>query len=170
MKTLKKLFGYLMLALIMASLSHCSSAQKLQKEAPTTFGETYYKQWVSGVAEGPSGLNIFIELTDESIQLDSVYFRGKVAKFEVKPANKLLFIGRFINESTEKRDMIMNSNTAQEYGNKAPKIETNNPFNLGQNECVVSYKHNGKTKYYKLNNIVKKESIAIPMSPRSDNN
>ena len=170
MKTLKKLFGYLMLVVIMASLSHCSSAQKLQKDAPTTFGETYYKHWVSGVAEGPSGLNIFIELRDESIQLDSVYFRGKVAKFEVKPANKLLFIGRFINESTEKRDMIMNSNTAQEYGNTAPKIETNNPFDLGQNECVVSYKNNGKTRYYKLTNIVKKESIHIPMSPRSDNN
>ena len=64
----------------------------------------------------------------------------------------------------------MNSNTAQEYGNTAPKIETNNPFNLGQNECVVSYKLNGKTRYYKLTNIVKKESIDIPMSPRSDNN
>ena len=170
MKTVNRIFGLLILIVIMAGLSHCSSAQKLQKEAPTEFGETYYEQWVSGVAQGPSGLNIYIELKGESIQLDSVFFRGKVAKLEVEPSNKLLFIGRFINESTEKRDMIMSSNTDQEYGNTAPEIKTNNPFDLGQSECVVSYKHKDETRYYKLVNIVKKESAGIPMSPRSDNN
>lgn len=170
MKTVNKTFGLLILIVIMVSLSHCSSAQKLQKVAPTEFGETYYEQWVSGVAQGPSGLNIYIELKDESIQLDSVYFRGKVAKFEVKPANKLLFIGRFINESTEKRDVIMSSNMDREYGNTAPEIKTKIPFDLGQSECVVSYQYKDEIRYYKLTNIVKKESPGIPMSPRSDNN
>lgn len=170
MKAIRKIIGLFMLTVITASFTQCSSAQKLQKKAPTTFGETYYKQWISGVAQGPSGLNVFIELKDDAIQLDNVYFRGKVAKFEVKPANKLLFIGRFINESTEKTDRIMNSNTTEEYGNKAPEVPLNIPFELAQDECVVSYKSNGKTKYYKLTNVVKKESRDIPMSPQRDNN
>jgi hypothetical protein len=46
----------------------------------------------------------------------------------------------------------------------------NIPFELAQDECVVSYKSNGKTKYYKLTNLVKKESRDIPMSPQRDNN
>jgi len=170
MKAIRKIIGLLMLTVITAGFTQCSSTQKLQKKTPTAFGETYYEQWVSGVAQGPSGLNVFIELKDDAIQLDSIYFRGKAAKFEVKPANKLLFIGRFINASTEKIDRIMNSNTTEEYGNKAPEITLKIPFKLAQNECVVSYTSNGKTKYYKLTNVVKRESRDIPMSPQRDTN
>ena len=170
MKTTNKIAGLLILTLVLVSFSQCSSAQKLQKKAPTTFGETYYEQWVSGVAEGPSGINVFIELRDESLQLDSIYFRGKVAKFEVKPSNKTLFIGRFINESNDKKDIMMSSNSNEEYGNKAPELPKKIPFELKDDECVVSYKSNGKTKYYKIANLVKKQSIDIPMSPASNNN
>ena len=170
MKTVKKIFGLLMLVLIMTSLSQCSSAQKLQKNPPVTFGETYYMHWVSGVAEGPSGINVFIELKDESIQLDSIYFRGKAAKFEVKPGNKTLFIGRFIDEPRKNTDRVISSNTNEEYGNEAPVIPKTIPFELMENECVVSYKSKGKTKYYKVTNLVKKQSRDIPMSPKQNNN
>jgi len=170
MKTVKKIIGLLVLTVIMTSFSQCSSTQKLQKTPPVAFGETYFEQWVSGVAQGPSGINVFIELKDESIQLDSVYFRGRVAKFEVKPSNKLLFIGRFKNESKEKTDRIMSSDANEEYGNIVPEISTKIPFELTQNECVISYKSDGKTKYYKVTNLVKKQSRDIPMSPARNNN
>ena len=39
-----------------------------------------------------------------------------------------------------------------------------------ENECVVSYKSKGKTKYYKVTNLVKKQSRDIPMSPKQNNN
>ncbi|PTM07966.1 MAG: hypothetical protein DA407_09325 [Bacteroidetes bacterium] len=170
MKTINKIAGLLTLTLVLVSFSQCSSAQKLQKNAPTAFGETYYEQWVSGVAGGPSGINVFIELKNESLQLDSIYFRGKVSKFEVKPSNKLLFIGRFINETKDKTDMIISSNTNEEYGNKAIELPLKIPFELENDECVVSYKINGKTKYYKIANLIKKQSLDIPMSPASNNN
>jgi hypothetical protein len=170
MRTIKQISILAMLTLIMTSFSQCSSAQKLQKKAPIVFGETYYEQWVSGVAGGPSGINVFIELKDESLQLDSIYFRGKVSKFEVKPSNKLLFIGRFITESKDNIDMMISTNTNEEYSNKAPELPIKIPFELENDECVVSYKISGKTKYYKIANLVKKQSPDIPMSPVPNNN
>ena len=163
MKLVKQILGLVILTFIMASFSQCSSAQKLQKEAPTTFGEVYFQKWVSGMAQGPSGINIFIEVKNDNMQLDSVYFRGKVAKLDIDKSNKLLYVGRFISKSTEKRDIIMHKDATEEYGNKAPEISAKIPFELAPFECVISYKVNGKTKYFKLTDLEEKESKDHPM-------
>lgn len=163
MKTIKQILGLLILTLIMASFSQCSSAQKLQKKAPTTFAKVYFDQWVSGMAQGPSGTNIFIEVRNNEVELDSVYFRGKVAKLDKDNTNNLLYIGRFMSKSTEKMDVIMHKDASEEYGNKAPELPVKIPFELSPFECVVSYKVKGKTKYFKLTDIVKKESLDVPM-------
>lgn len=152
-----------MLTCIMASFSQCSSTQKLQREAPTTFGEVYFEQWVSGMAQGPSGTNIFIEVKHDNVQLDSVYFRGKVTKLNLDKSNKLLYIGRFISNSTEIKDVIMHKDALKEYGNKAPVIPAKIPFELTPFECVISYKVNDKIKYFKLSDIKEKESKDLPM-------
>ena len=89
MRIVKQILGLVMLTCIMASFSQCSSTKKLQKEAPTTFGEVYFEQWVSGMAQGPSGTNIFIEIKQDNVQLDSVYFRGKVTKLDIDKSNKI---------------------------------------------------------------------------------
>ena len=159
-----------MLTLIMTSFSQCSSAQKLQKDAPMTFGEVYCQKWVSGMAEGPSGINIFIEVKDDAVQLDSVYFRGKATKLELDNSDELKYVGRFVSKSKEKTDMVLSSDPKQEYGNKAPEIPVKIPFELGLNECVVSYKLNGETAYYKLSNVVEKPTKDVPMSPATKNN
>ncbi|MEZ4796924.1 MAG: hypothetical protein R2785_07120 [Flavobacteriaceae bacterium] len=163
MRIVKQILGLVMLTCIMASFSQCSSTQKLQKEAPTTFGEVYYEQWVSGIAQGPSGTNIFIEVKHDNVQLDSVYFRGKATKLDIDKSNKLLYIGRFISNSTEIKDVIMHKDANEEYDNKAPELPAKIPFELTPFECVVSYKVKGKTKYFKFTDIVKKESLDVPM-------
>jgi len=170
MKTLKPLLGLILLTLIMTSFSQCSSAQKLQKEAPTTFGDVYCKKWVSGVAQGSSGLDIYIQLKKDAVQLDSVYFRGKGTKLELSESNKLLYIGKFISKPKGKTDVVMSSDSKQEYGNKPPELPIKIPFELAPNECVVSYKINGKTKYYKLQNVIEKRSMDVPMSLPTKNN
>ena len=107
----------------MTSFSQCSSAQKLQKETPIKFGTSYYQHWVAGIQGGGSGINLFIEtegILKENIQLDSVYFRGMVAKFEVKPNYPTLYIGRFSLKANQKRDIIMSNKPKAEYGNKLP--------------------------------------------------
>ncbi len=170
MKTLKQIFKLLTLTVIMSSFSQCSSAQKLQKEAPTTFGNVYCKQWVSGMAEGPSGLDIFIEIKDLKFQLDSVYFREKVTKLNRHPQKTGFYVGSFTSPSTQKQDIIMSSDSKEEYGNKIPEKPIKIPFQLAHNECVVSYKVNGNTKYYKLTNVAEIHSMDVPMSPAPNNN
>ena len=152
-----------MLTCIMASFSQCSSTQKLQKEAPTTFGEVYFEQWVSGMAQGPSGTNIFIEVKHDNVELDSVYFRGEATKLDIDKSNNLLYIGRFISNSTEIKDVIMHKDASKEYGNTAPVIPAKIPFELTPFECVISYKVNDKTKYFKLSDIKEKETKDLPM-------
>jgi hypothetical protein len=170
MKTLKQVFGLLLLTVLMTSFSQCSSAQKLQTKAPIAFGDVYCKKWVSGVAQGPSGLDIYIPVKGNAVQLDSVYFRGKGAKLEINESNNLLYIGKFASTSKEKTDLIMSSNSKQEYGNKPPTLPVEIPFELAPNECVVSYKVNGKTKYYKLENVVEKRDMDVPMTAPTKNN
>jgi hypothetical protein len=163
MRIIKRLIGLVFLTIVMASFSKCSSAPKLQKEAPTTFGKVYFERWVSGMAQGPSGTTLFIEVKDDNVKLDSVYFRGQGTKLEVDKSSNLRYIGKFTSKSTEKIDRIMSSDPKQEYGNKPPKMPVKIPFDLAASECVVSYKINGKTKYFKLIDIAEKESNDHPM-------
>ena len=170
MKNLKQILELVVLTIIMTSFSQCSSAQKLQNKAPTAFGEIYFQKWIAGVEGGGSGVNIVIETLNSNVKLDSVYFHGKVAKLEVKPNNELIYIGRFISEFNKKENMVISFDTKQEYGNKAPVLPKKIPFELKDDECVVSYLESGKTKYYKLSNIIEKRSMDIPMSPNPNNN
>jgi len=170
MKTLKQIFKLLILTVIMSSFSQCSSAQKLQKEAPTTFGNIYCKQWVSGMADGPSGMDIFIEVKDSEFQPDSVYFREKVAKLNKHSQKEGVFVGRFTSPSTQKKDIVMNSDSKAEYGNKMPEKPIKISFDLAHNECVISYEANGKTKYYKITNVAEIQMVEVPMSPVPNNN
>lgn len=165
---MKLIANVFLLVLIITSFSHCSSAQKLQKEAPVKVGTAYYQHWVAGIQGGGSGINIFIPTEgtlEESIQLDSVYFRGKVSKLEVKPNNPTLFIGRFSLKANQKKDIIMSNKPNAEYGNELPEMNTKIPFELKENECVVSYEEDDKTKYFKINNVVEKQPLYYPSAP-----
>jgi len=149
------------MSFIMVSFSQCSSAQKLQKNAPTALGNVYCQSWIAGVQGGGAGINIFIPIEDTSIVLDSVYFRGKAAKLATKPQNTKLFIGRFMSDFNKPDDM------SPEFGNKkdTPKVEEKIPFELKDNQCVVSYKDGDITKYFKVENVVEKASIPRPSAP-----
>lgn len=163
METSKRALGLLSLTLILVSFSQCASTQKLQKKSPTIFGETYFQKWVAGVEGGGSGLNIFIEVKDDAIQLDSVYFRGKGVDLKTHPKNESLYVGSFVSQSQNIQDLTMSSDSKTEYGNKMPEKPVKIPFELAFNECVVSYKAKGETKYYKLINVAEIHSIDVPM-------
>lgn len=163
MKSFQKFFKLICLALLSMSFSQCACKMKLQNEAPTTFGETYYQSWVAGVKGGGSGTNVFIEVKDENITLDSIYFRGKVSKFETKPSSPSLYIGRFKGNSNTEEKTVISSNDN--------KVEAEDfPFKLKENECVVSYTENEKVKYYKISNLKKKPLEALPMSAPPNKN
>lgn len=156
--------------IILISFTNCSSAQKLQKAAPIVFDEVYCQSWVAGVQGGGSGINLFISTPSElpnTIQLDSVYFRGKVAKMQRQAGGKIIYVAYFRTEFNQKTDIIMSGNAQEEYGNALPKKTTKIPFKLKENECVISYKNGSKTQYYKIENIVEIQPEHYP-SARPD--
>lgn len=163
MKTVQNFFKLLCLTLLSVSFSQCASTMKLQKEAPTTFGETYFQEWVAGVQGGGFGINVFIQVNDKNVILDSIYFRGEVTELKTKPANASLFIGRFKGEAnTQEPSLITTTDEKVE--------EVDFPFNLKENECVVSYKDGDKLKYFKITDMKEKPLEALPMSAPPNKN
>lgn len=164
-------FKYVLTMLVlMATLFQCSTAQKLQKEAPINFGEVYCQTWVAGIQGGGSGLNLYIptsHMTLDHQTLDSVYFRGQVAKLEIKEGSDgIIYVGRFqSNFNQPKDDVILSSDQTEEYQNKLPIKTIQIPFELGDDECVVSYQKNDKTLNYKISNIVQKAPLNYPSAP-----
>ena len=166
--TMKKFESVLLTVLIfvaMTSFSQCSSSRKLQKKAPDGIGQVYCQRWVAGVEGGGSGLNIFIPVTNAELLLDSVYFRGKAAKLEFKK-EAMMFVGRYTSEINKKKDLILSGDPKEEYGNEMPKIEKPIPFKLEENECVLSYQEGDETKYFKVTNVVEKQTLAFPSAPQ----
>lgn len=168
MAAIKNIASLIILPFIMFSFSQCSSQKKLQKEAPLQFEGAYCQTWIGGLEGAGSGINIFIPakaMPNANIELDSVYFRGKSAKLTTKPQNNFLFIGRFSTAINQKKDIIMSADGKQEFGNEMPIIPEKIPFELKEDECVISYKEGNKTKYFKINNIVEKKAEYYPSAP-----
>lgn len=123
--------------------------------------KTYYQNWVLGVRGGGSGTDIFIskDLLKNKL-LDSVYFKGKGTSLE---SNKTHYIGYFKKEISQ---IIEGVGTVNENDSKTADKKTSIPFELNNNEAVVSYSENGKTKYLKLTNIREKKMLAYPPAPK----
>lgn len=149
----------------MTSFSQCSSSKKLQKNTPEGIGQVYCQSWVAGVEGGGSGLDIYIPVTDTELALDSVYFRGKAAKLEFKK-EAMMFVGRYPSEFNKKKDMVMSQDPKEEYGNEMPVIDKPIPFELQENECVISLIEADKTKYFKITDVVEKQALAYPSAPQ----
>lgn len=137
----------------MFSASKCDNSQKMIESPPFKTGEIICEGWES--EKNGSGMNLFIPITaGKEIELDSAYFRGNIVKLEkVKRDSYLVYIGRFKNTSLSNRDIIMHSDPKKEVGNVPPLPKKKMPFELKENEAVISFIENNKEKYYKLKNI-----------------
>ena len=165
---MKFLTNLILFSVVLTCFTQCSSAQKLEKETPFKIGSIYFQNWVAGIEGGGYGINIFISIEDfsqDKIELDSVYFRGKVSKFETKRNNLGLFIGRFSTPFNQKRDLIMSNKPNAEYGNEAPQANFKILFDLKDDECVISFKEGNKTKYFRVENVVEKRLLQYPSAP-----
>ncbi|WP_460220467.1 hypothetical protein [Psychroserpens sp. MEBiC05023] len=167
MNIIKRVSSLLVMLFLMASFSQCSTAQKLERKAPTQFGEVYCQEWIAGVQGAGSGLTIFIPVNDISIVLNEVYFRGQMSKLEVNSANPQLYIGRFKTDINQSSELILSSDQKEEYANKMHEKPKEFPFELKDNECVVSYQIGDKIMYYMISNVVQKVPLSYPSSPRN---
>ncbi len=169
MRKLKQAFSCIAILILTMSFLRCSTAKALQSKAPISLGDVYCQSWVAGVKGGGAGLNIFIPTTDTSVKLEQVYFRGKVASLETREG---LYIGRYSSGENQLKHLALGTESKEDKV-ITPKDEAF-PFTLKDSECVVSYKENNKTKYFKIKNVLQKEKqynlSAPPQNQRNFNN
>jgi hypothetical protein len=147
MKTLSML-------LLILSFSQCGST-KYEKNTPFTIDSANYKVWTGG-QPGVHGVNVQIELKEKSnINFDSLYFRNKVAKVEFKEA--ILIIANYNTSKKKHSDFILHLDSKKEVQNKLPTQEKF-PFELSENEAMLTYQINGKTKYYKIKEMKERDT------------
>lgn len=162
MKNMKRIALYFFSSIMVYGLAQCKSGYQLEKESSLEIGDAYYQYWVAGVEGGGSGINLFIPIKSvpENITLDSIYFRNKKSTIEM--VNNNLAVGRFKSKTNTKKELIMSNEPFAEYANEVPKIPEKVPFDLKDDECVISYTENNRTKYFKISNIIKKEPKYFP--------
>ncbi|MBX2828977.1 MAG: hypothetical protein KTR22_12500 [Flavobacteriaceae bacterium] len=163
MKYLKQLTALLGLVACLMAFSNCAGGKdtmySLEQEPPFKIAGSYFQKWVAGVEQGGSGVNVYITIKDisEDIEIRNVYFRNKVGKAKVNPSNPDKFVAYFKKEMN--RDIIMDSDPAKEAKN-TPSDEF--PFDLDDDEAVISYFQNDTEKYFKISEIEEKPMIAYP--------
>lgn len=153
--------GLLVAVAILIGLTNCANGKKVQEETAAAIGQPFYTTWTGGVKTAGSGVNLYIPIEAslvDRVELDSVYFRGKKAKLESRRdeshTDSLWYVAYFRTAQKEKApDLIMHRDAKKEYGNKAPEILRDFPFQLEDDEAMLSYKKKGETGYLKISGI-----------------
>ena len=141
-------YFYLLFSAIIATtfFTNCAGNKDLQERSPAQMGGVY-------TVTDASSLTLFIPvetIQTNRVSLDSVYFRGRAAVLEQEGATPGLFKARF---NTAKPDLIMSSDPREEYANKMPEKSGKTPFEIKEDEAILVFTQNNKTKYYKITGI-----------------
>ena len=154
---MNKLVSILISVIILLTFSFCCVTKSNIKGAtaenhPFKVTKATSNTWVGG-QPGVKGIKITITIDNSEIKLDSIFFRNRKAELK-RDTNSLLpfFVGIMILPNTEK-DYILDKNPVKEYGNKPPNTLLNIPFELKNNEAIVSYIYEENTYYYKIEKI-----------------
>ena len=156
-----KLLKLLSIPLILLILTKCAS-YKLENKTPFKIISAISNARVGGMPGSPGGTQVRIIYTAENkIQFDSIYFQGKKVKASNFDSGDQKIVSANIYHSTTKKDFEMNGDANKEYGNTPPAKKNTIPFKLNENELVISYIVNNKTKYYKVSPVKKGETVLM---------
>lgn len=162
---------------LVVCFSQCSSSQKAMKVNKTiTVKQTqatdvYYQHWIAGVQGGGSGTNVFVaqSVLNDIVPVEA-FFRNSISVIEpVKQHGKIYFVGRFKGTANQTKDYIMDGEAKQEHQNtidSKPKQKRPFPFDLADDELVLSYKKDNAINFLKLKGIQEKPLQAYPSAPR----
>jgi hypothetical protein len=142
------------------SFFSCSSPKEVSTSIPYEIKTVYFQKWIGGQELSGSGTNFHLQFKNtlpENIKLTKLYFQGKEGVF-IKE-NETSFIALLPDKT--KNDLILDGNSINEYGNKAPEI-VNPKFDLQSNQAVIEFQQGNTIKLYKLNAIAEKELLAYP--------
>ena len=157
MKTIK----FLSILFILLGFSQCGGSI-LVKKSILKVEKAIYNKWFGG-QPGVSGTKVEIHLKDASeVIFVALYFQGKRTKVEVSQMEKFTrVIAHFSTSKRKNRNLILDADITKELENTLPSLEEF-PFQLKENEAILSYKKEGKTLYFKIENIKKLQSISFP--------
>ncbi|WP_157662452.1 hypothetical protein [Polaribacter sp. SA4-10] len=146
---------------ILFSFTQCGSI-KVEKNPPFKIEKASYNNWVGG-QPGVRGTKVEIALKENSsIIFDSLFFRNKSTKVEINTAgSKMLLIGHFNTSKRQNRDLILDADVTKEMKNTPPDVN-DFPFELKENQAIISYKVGYKIKYFKIENIEKTKPVFFP--------
>lgn len=158
---------FLPVLILSVSFLNCAGSQisesdiMFEKSPPFTIEEAYFQKWVSGMKEGGSGIRIHIILESKKpeVEMREVFFQNQIRSLVNYDNNKNEFIAQF--PSKPLRDVIMDIDPIEEAKN-VPFQKF--PFELNDNEAVISYLAGEDIKYFKVSNLVEKAQIAYPQS------
>ncbi|WP_299883765.1 hypothetical protein [uncultured Lacinutrix sp.] len=154
-------------------LMQCSSSKKgvkmeekkIEFQSDIVVKAPYYTKWAAGEKSGGTGFNVYFPnlINKSNYPVETVYFRNLTGR---------ILVGKgayFVTLKDKTKDIIMSNEPNAEYGNTLPNNQDTFPFQLKDNECVISYIVNGETKYYKMNNLVEKPGEYLPsQAPRQN--
>jgi hypothetical protein len=128
---------------------------KFQKKPSFKIDNAVVSEWVGG-QPGVRGLKVAISLNTKSVKLDTLFFRNQKTTLKlVAKSNPATYVGILVT-SKGINDYILDKDSTKEFGNSPKLITKNIPFNLNNNEAIVSYQSQDKTYYHKIK-ITKKE-------------
>ena len=124
-------------------------------QPPFEISEATYSYWTGG-QPGVSGITILIRYdTDKTIQFDSIYFQSKTGYIENNIHDgKDYLIGRI--DTSKPATPTINENS-----DKQP--DQRFPFQLLQNEAVISYSYQNKSFYFKISNLKETDKIVFEL-------
>jgi hypothetical protein len=151
---MRAVFRILFGSALLLGFSQCGSCKetsyKVQSKTPFSIEKATYNDWIAGIKGGGSGTNVIVTIKDldaNNVVIDSMYFRGQKVKVEVKNSN---YIGRFNSDLNQRQDKVLHSDSQKEFGNQVPIMEKEFPFDLENDEAVISYKEKNKLNFYKI--------------------
>ncbi|NRD18494.1 hypothetical protein HNV08_00425 [Winogradskyella eckloniae] len=155
MKHLKRVIFTLAVTVVLSTNFQCASSRVNSKQAaePLSFKvkPIYYQEWNTITEEENSGINVFVPIEDkaENVVIDSIYFNNLKGQL-------VRNYGRYtaVLKNNSPNHTFENLDTSEEY-----------PFTLQENECVIRYIENGKTKFHKVANVLEKERIQYEDGP-----
>lgn len=136
---------------ILMMLTQCISRPKLDKVVPVTVKSISYQDWNAGTKDGGSGTNVYVELKETTIGLDSIYFRGKVEKLHRLPDKNSVYIARF---KFRENEIVTGEAQPSQW-----------PFQIDDYECIIRYEVGSKPHYFKISGIKEAKVINYPMPP-----
>lgn len=140
MKNLKKAVYAIIFTCTLSSFFQCASPKvattNFEKQTPFTVKSVVFQEWYAGIKVGGTGINLFFPVynVNDNVILKEVYFRNLKGKL-VKNGNKYTSVLK---------------NPSRRYTFHKAEKPADYPFDLKDDECVISYSENGQIKYHKI--------------------